>query len=290
MQRMHQQKLSCILASVKVSLFLKLFFVFVFTSLSYHCNALECRAVGVGPTHVQWLLINPNTQRKIIKCVFTCCAWLGRRDTNTERTATHCKYLSPSTGSAPKIKSKLRHFHINGGMCITKMYQSGCRWQTCVYYSSKLMEYCRNTHRVTPPPPPCVMAGSVPLPFIAFFVPCPVFAIGHCVGLITVPYTGLPIPLVTNLWHATCSSVCVLLVVYEHTCLMFSICLCLCVYAHVCARDPLAGLFPFRLCGFLSEATWYPDPPLRVLLKQLSAHSIAHRLRKAFYPALCSLF
>lgn len=45
----------------------------------------------------------------------------------------------------------------------------------------------------------CVMAGSVPPPFIASFVPCPVFAIGDCVGLITVLCTGLPIPLGTNL-------------------------------------------------------------------------------------------
>lgn len=40
MQRMRQQKLSCILASVKVSLFLKLLLLFVLPSLSHHCNAL----------------------------------------------------------------------------------------------------------------------------------------------------------------------------------------------------------------------------------------------------------
>lgn len=45
----------------------------------------------------------------------------------------------------------------------------------------------------------CVMEGSAPLPFVASFVPCPVFAIGYCVGLITVPRAGLPIPLGTNL-------------------------------------------------------------------------------------------
>lgn len=144
--------------------------------------------------------------------------------------------------------------------------------------SSTLIEYCRNAHRADPPLSKTllsvhiVMAGSVANPFIASFVPCPVFTISHCVGLITVPYTGLPIPLVTNLWHATCFSLCVLVVVYERTCLMCLICLCLCVYVR-----PPAKPLSFSVCGFLSEATWYPEPPLRVLLNQLSAHSIARR-------------
>lgn len=56
--------------------------------------------VVVWPTSVQWFPTNLNTQCKIIKCVFTCCAWLGRSETNTDHTPTHCKYLSSSAGSA----------------------------------------------------------------------------------------------------------------------------------------------------------------------------------------------
>lgn len=54
-------------------------------------------------------------------------------------------------------------------------------------------------------------------------------AIGPCVGSITAPYAGLPIQLVTYLWHATFSSLCVILVVYHH--LMFcSMLLCTCMH------------------------------------------------------------
>lgn len=110
-------------------------------------------------------------------------------------------------------------------------------------------------------------------------------AIGHCVGSITAPYAGLPIQLVTYLWHATFGSLCVILVVYPHLmfCSMLS-CTCMSV------SGPGADLFLFWCCCFLSAGTWYPDLPMRVLLEQLSAPSIAHRQLKAFYPALWCLF
>lgn len=134
------------------------------------------------------------------------------------------------------------------------------------------------------------MAGSVPLPFIASFVPCPVFAIGHCVGLITVPCTGLPIPLGTNLWHATCYSLCVLLVVNARTCLMCLICLCLCMYAHMCARDPRAGLFPLVVWLLIRGhlISWSPSEGL--VEAAISTQHSPQATWKAFYPALCSLF
>lgn len=133
------------------------------------------------------------------------------------------------------------------------------------------------------------MAGC--LPFIASFVPRPVFAFGHRVGLITVPCTGLPIPLGTNLWHVTCSAPRARLVVHARTRLMCWICLRLYVPTHVCIKcDCRADLFPFSSCGFLSEGTWYPDPPLRFLLKQLSAHSIAHRLHERPFILCSALF
>lgn len=55
MQRMRQQKLSCILASVKVSLLSQaVVALFLYSpSLLYYCKALECQEVGVGPAHVQ---------------------------------------------------------------------------------------------------------------------------------------------------------------------------------------------------------------------------------------------
>lgn len=55
MQRMRQQKLSCILASVKVSLLSQaVVALFLFSPyLSHYCKALECREVEVGPAHVQ---------------------------------------------------------------------------------------------------------------------------------------------------------------------------------------------------------------------------------------------
>lgn len=140
------------------------------------------------------------------------------------------------------------------------------------------------------------MAGSVPLPFIASFVPCPVFAISHCVGLITVTCSGLPIPLVTNLWHATCSSLCACApsCVRTHMFDVFDTSVFVCVRSHVCTSPPAppqAKPLPiFLSCGFLSEATWYPDPPLRVLLKQLSAHSIAHRLHERPFILHSALF
>lgn len=110
-------------------------------------------------------------------------------------------------------------------------------------------------------------------------------AIGPCVGSITVPYAGLPIQLVTYLWHATFGSLCVILVVYPHLmfCSMLS-CMCMSV------SGPGADLFLFWCCCFLSAGTWYTDPPMRVLLEQLSAPSVAHRQLTAFYPALWCLF
>lgn len=65
------------------------------------------------------------------------------------------------------------------------------------------------------------------------------------------------------------------LVMYECTFDVFDMSLFVCVCA--CALTPRAGLSPFP---FLSEATWYPDPPPRVLLKQLSVNSTAHRLHE----------
>lgn len=63
------------------------------------------------------------------------------------------------------------------------------------------------------------------------------------------------------------------------------------VRSHMCARPPGRPSSLFPLCGGLSEATWYPDPPLGLLLKQLSALGKATKPTwKAFYPALCSLF
>lgn len=119
MQRMRQQKLSCILASVKVSLLSQAVgALFLFPpSVSHYCKALECWEVEVGPAHVQWHLIKPNTRCKIIKCVFTCCAWLGRRDTNSKRTATHFKYLSPSTSKVHINESRAAAFCINVRCC-----------------------------------------------------------------------------------------------------------------------------------------------------------------------------
>lgn len=125
MQRMRQQKLSCILASVKVSLLSQaVVALFLFPpSLSNYCKALECWEVGVGPAHVQWHLIKPNTQCKIIKCVFTCCAWLGRRDKNSEHTATHFKYLSLST-------SKI---HINESRAVAFLYKCWVLFLSCLF-------------------------------------------------------------------------------------------------------------------------------------------------------------
>lgn len=153
MQRMRQQKLSCILASVKVSLFLScslFFFLLCFHVSLTSLYAFECWAVGVGPTHVQWLPINPNTQCEIIKCVFTCRAWLGRRDTNTDRTATHCKYLSPSAGRA-RINNKqvaakfftetVAHVSVK---CLVRRWLNIHMHTAC--YSSAFTEHCRNTH------------------------------------------------------------------------------------------------------------------------------------------------
>lgn len=161
MQRMRQQKLSCILASVKVSLFLScslFFFLLCFHVSLTSLYAFECWAVGVGPTHVQWLPINPNTQCEIIKCVFTCCAWLGRRDTNTDRTATHCKYLSPSAGRA-RINNKqvaakfftetVAHVSVK---CLVRRWLNIHMHTAC--YSSTFTEHCRNTHTHTESGPP----------------------------------------------------------------------------------------------------------------------------------------
>lgn len=66
---------------------------------------------------------------------------------------------------------------------------------------------------------------------------------------------------------------------------------CVCTGTLMCAQLRLAGRsLPFSLCGFLSEATWCPDPPQRVLLKQLSAHSIAHRLHERAFILHSALF
>ena len=138
MQRMLQQKLSCILASVKVSLSPAFAVPFPNTfslslshsrsllhslsgsrplSLALHqlCGTL-CWVVAVGVTHVQWLLINPNTRWEIIKCVFTCCAWLSRRNTTTERTAAHTKYVLPSVGKT--CINKVHSFNYTGTLSV----------------------------------------------------------------------------------------------------------------------------------------------------------------------------
>lgn len=144
-----------------------------------------------------------------------------------------------------------------------------------------------------------VMAGSVPLLFVAPFVPCPVCAISHCMGLITLPYTGLPIPLVTNLWHATCSSLCAILVVYK--CLMCLICMCccrtrvwcvcVCVYTLTSAHEtPGRILFYF---GRVVSYQWLLDtrsPSEGLVEAAISTQHSPQTTWEAFYPALCSLF
>lgn len=121
MQRMRPQKLSCILASVKVSLFTQavvpflsallgfffLLFVCLFVLLlsfqfdsflstpSSLSSALEWRPVRSKWDQLALVVVSLTQIRppplllpppcKIIACVFTCCAQLGRRDTNTER-------------------------------------------------------------------------------------------------------------------------------------------------------------------------------------------------------------
>lgn len=159
--------------------------------------------------------------------------------------------------------------------------------------SKHAKKFLQHTYRARPTPQQspavceqCGMAGSVPLPFIATFVPCPVFAISHRVGLITVPYTGLPIPLVTNLWHATCSSACVILVVYE--CLMCLIHLC--VYAHMCMR-PLGKASCLFVMWLLIRGHFIPWSPSESLLEAaISTQHSPQATWKAFYPARCSLF
>lgn len=136
------------------------------------------------------------------------------------------------------------------------------------------------------------MVGSVPLPLIGPFVPCPVSAIGHCVGLITAPYTGLPIPLVTNLWHATCSSLCVLLVVYERTFDVFDMSVFVCVRSHVCAKPPgqAFSLFLF-VVWLLIRGHLIPWSPSEGLVDAaISTQHCPQATWKTFYPALCSLF
>lgn len=167
-----------------------------------------------------------------------------------------------------------------------------------------MVEYLEtHTHRArsTPERSPaaceqCVMSGSVPLPFIAPFVPCPVFAISHCVGLITVTCSGLPIPLVTNLWHATCSSLCVCApsCVRTHMFDVFDTAAFVCVRSHVCTGPrppPGKASSLFSVMWLLIRGHLIPWSPSEGLVEAaISTQHSPQATWKAFYPALCSLF
>lgn len=94
--------------------------------------------------------------------------------------------------------------------------------------------------------------------------------------------TGLPVPLGTNLRPASCSCrfVCAFLRLNAgRVFLVFDSRHCFCGHTKWDCEA-----CPFPLCGVLWEASWYPYSPLKVLLKQLSAHRVVF-----FLPALWSL-